>query len=112
MPIAGVCRKLVGSEKTYYLWKEQYAHLLSNELRGLRRLLEENAKLKRLVADLTLEKVMVQAVGEKEGSPRRSANGSRFWRASFRGPSARPVGCWGLADRPVATCRRGAMTWR
>jgi putative transposase len=54
------------SEKTYYLWKKQYAHLLTNELRELRQLREENAKLKRLVADLTLDKVMLQEVLTKK----------------------------------------------
>jgi putative transposase len=53
-------------EKTYYLWKKQYAHLLTNELRELRQLREENAKLKRLVADLTLDKVMLQEVLTKK----------------------------------------------
>jgi putative transposase len=61
-PVAEVTRKLGVSEKTYYLWKKQYAHLLTNELRELRQLREENAKLKRLVADLTLDKVMLQEV--------------------------------------------------
>jgi putative transposase len=61
-PVAEVTRKPGGSEKTYYLWKKQYAHLLTNELRELRQLREENAKLKRLVADLTLDKVMLQEV--------------------------------------------------
>ena len=65
-PVAEVCRKLGVSEKTYYLWKKQYAHLLTSELRELRQLREENAKLKRLVADLTLDKVMLQEVVAKK----------------------------------------------
>ena len=65
-PVAQVTRKLGVSEKTYYLWKKQYAHLLTNELRELRQLREENAKLKRLVADLTLDKVMLQEVLTKK----------------------------------------------
>lgn len=60
-PVAEVARKPV-SETTYYLWKKQYAHLLTNELRELRQSREENTKLKRLVADLTLDKVMLQEV--------------------------------------------------
>jgi putative transposase len=55
------------SEATFYLWKKQYAHLSITELRELRQLREENTKLKRLVADLTLDKVMLQEVlGKKE----------------------------------------------
>lgn len=65
-PVAEVTRKLGVSEKTYYLWKKQYAHLLTNELRELRQLREENSKLKRLVADLTLDKVMLQEVLAKK----------------------------------------------
>jgi putative transposase len=48
------------------LWKKQYAHLLTNELRELRQMREENAKLKRLVVDLTLDKVMLQEVLTKK----------------------------------------------
>ncbi len=65
-PVAEVTRKLGVSEKTYYLRKKQYAHLLTNELRELRQLRDENAKLKRLVADLTLDKVMLQEVLAKK----------------------------------------------
>lgn len=61
-PVAEVRRKLGVSEKTYYLWKKQYAHLLTTGLRELRQLREENAKLKHLVADLPLDMVMLQEV--------------------------------------------------
>jgi len=67
LAVAGLCRKLGVSEKTYYLWKTQYAHLLTSELRKLRQLRQENAKPKRLVANLTLDKVMLQEMlGKKE----------------------------------------------
>ena len=53
--------------RRYCLWKKQYAHLLTSELRKLRQLRQENAKPKRLVANLTLDKVMLQEVlGKKE----------------------------------------------
>ena len=65
-PVVEVCRKLGVSENIYYLWKKQYAHLLTNELRELRQLREENTRLKRLVADLTLDKVMLQEVVAKK----------------------------------------------
>jgi putative transposase len=66
-PVAQVSRRLGISEATFYLWKKQYAHLSITELRELRQLREENAKLKRLVADLTLDKVMLQEVlGKKD----------------------------------------------
>ena len=54
-PVADVCRQLGVSEASFYLWKKKYAGLGLNELRELRQLREENNKLKRLVADLSLD---------------------------------------------------------
>jgi putative transposase len=66
-PVTQVARRLGITEAAFYLWKKQYAHLSTNELRELRQLREENAKLKRLVADLTLDKVLLQEVlGKKD----------------------------------------------
>jgi len=48
------------SEATFYVWKKRYAHLGVSELRRLRQLEEENARLKGLVADLTLDKHILQ----------------------------------------------------
>jgi putative transposase len=48
------------SEATYYVWKKKYAGLGLSELRELRQLREENSKLKRLVADLSLDRHMLQ----------------------------------------------------
>jgi len=53
--VADICRKVGISEGTYYAWKKQYAGLGINELRELRQLREENGRLKRLVADLSLD---------------------------------------------------------
>lgn len=55
-PVSDVCRQLGVSEATFYLWKKKYAHLGVSELRRLRQLEEENGRLKRVVADLTLDK--------------------------------------------------------
>jgi len=57
--VADVCRQLCVSEATFYVWKKKYAHLGVSEVRRLRQLEEENARLKRLVADLTLDKHML-----------------------------------------------------
>lgn len=57
-----VCRKAGISEATFYNWKKKYSGLGPSELRRLRQLEEENAKLKKLVADLSLDKVMLQDV--------------------------------------------------
>jgi putative transposase len=58
-PVGDVCRQLGVSGATFYAWKKKYAHLGVSELRRLRQLEDENARLKRLVADLTLDKHMV-----------------------------------------------------
>jgi putative transposase len=66
-PVAQVSRRMGVSEATFYLWKKQFAHLSASELREVRQLREENTRLKRLVADLTLDKVMLQEVLGKKG---------------------------------------------
>ena len=60
--IAEVCRELGVSEQTYHRWKGKYAGLGISELRRLKQLDEENASLKKLVADLSLDKHMLQEV--------------------------------------------------
>ncbi len=65
-PVADLCRQLGVSEATFYVWKKKYAHLGVSELRELRQLREENAKLKRLVADLSLDKHILSEVIRKK----------------------------------------------
>src|SRR3954465_15374990 len=60
-----VCRKLGVSEATFYRWKKQFAGMGVVEIRRLKQLEEENTKLKRLVADLSLDKTMLQDVLRK-----------------------------------------------
>lgn len=61
-----VCRKYGISQQSLYLWKKKYAGLGLSELRELRQLREENAKLKRLVADLSLDRhILQEIVGKK-----------------------------------------------
>ena len=59
---AEICRKLGISEPMFYRWKKQFAGMGTVEIRGLKQLEEENAQLKRLVADLSLDKPMLQDV--------------------------------------------------
>jgi putative transposase len=61
-PVAEVCRKRGISEQPFYRWKRTFAGMGVAELRRLRQLEEENHKLKQLVADLTLDKHMLQEV--------------------------------------------------
>jgi putative transposase len=60
--VAEVCRKTGISEATFYAWRKKYAGLMPSEMKRLRQLEEENGKLKRIVADLSLDKAMLQDV--------------------------------------------------
>ena len=60
-----VCRKMGISEATFYNWKKKFGGMGVTELRRLRQLEEENQRLKRLVADLSLDKEMLQEVIKK-----------------------------------------------
>ena len=64
--VVEICRKYGISQQTFYLWKKKYAGLGLNELRELRQLREENAKLKRLVADLSLDRHVLQEIVAKK----------------------------------------------
>ena len=59
-PVADLCRQAGITEATFYRWKKQVGTLGVSELRELRQLREENQKLKRVVADLTLDKTILQ----------------------------------------------------
>ena len=59
-PVGEICRKLEITETTFYRWKKKYGGLGVSELRELRQLRDENKKLKQLVADLTLDKHILQ----------------------------------------------------
>ncbi len=61
-----ICRKLGIAEATFYQWRELYGGLEPSQARELRQLREESAKLKRIVADLSLDKVMLQDVASKK----------------------------------------------
>ena len=60
--MAEVCRKAGISDATFYNWKKRYGGLTPSEVQRLRQLEEENNRLKRIVADLTLDKAMLQDV--------------------------------------------------
>lgn len=65
-PVAEITRKLGVSEATFYAWKKKFGSMGTAEIRELRQLREENLKLKRLVADLSLDKTMLQDVIAKK----------------------------------------------
>jgi len=64
--VKDLCRKFGFTETTFYRWKKQYAGMGISELRELRQTREENARLKRIVADLTLDRQMLQELLKKK----------------------------------------------
>ncbi len=64
--VEDICRKMGISQATFYAWRKKFGGLGVAELRRLRQLEEENRKLKQLVADLSLDKVMLQDVLSKK----------------------------------------------
>ena len=82
VPVVDVCRQVGISEQTFYRWKKSYGGMLPSEARELKQLREENTRLKRVVADLTLDKVMLQDVVQESSKARQAARG----RALLDGP--------------------------
>jgi len=64
--VADSCRKLSVSQASFYTWKKQYAGMGVQELRELRQLRDENSRLKRLVADLSLDRQILQEIVSKK----------------------------------------------
>lgn len=84
-PVGEVCRKMGIGESTFYIWRKKYGGLGVAELRRLRQLEEENRKLKQLVADLSLDKAMLQEViSDRVFSERRQEPGTGSGRSSSR----------------------------
>ena len=61
-PVAEICRKAGISQATYFNWKKKYAGMLPTDMKKLRELEDENRRLKKIVADLSLDKEMLQYV--------------------------------------------------
>jgi putative transposase len=66
VPLAELLRRVGVSQQTFYRWKRQYVGLEVDQVRQLKQLQEENTRLKQLVADLTLDKAMLQDVLSKK----------------------------------------------
>jgi putative transposase len=65
MPVVDIIRKVGISEQTFYRWKKLYAGLQSDQVRELKVLQDENVRLKKLVAELSLDKAILQDVATK-----------------------------------------------
>lgn len=72
LPVADLIRRVGITEQTFYRWKKQYAGLESDQVRELKQVVEENARLKRLVAELSLDKAVLQDVLSKKFPGQRS----------------------------------------
>jgi putative transposase len=71
MPVAAVIRKVGISEQTFYRWKKQYASLEPDQARDLKQLQEENSRLRKLLADLSLDKAILLDIASKMYGPPR-----------------------------------------
>jgi putative transposase len=72
LPVADVIRHVGLSEQTFYRWKQRYAGLQSEQVREFKQLAEENARLKKLVAELSLDKAVLQDVLSRKFPGQRS----------------------------------------
>ncbi|MGE6096204.1 transposase [Klebsiella pneumoniae] len=79
-----VCRKMGISEATFYNWKKKFGGMGVTKLRRLRQLEEENQRLKRLVADLSLDKVMLRKLSKKVLRPAQKRQAVHFLREAYR----------------------------
>jgi putative transposase len=64
--VGEVCRKAGISEQTYYRWKQKYGGMLPSEMKKYKQIEEENARLKKLVAEISLDREMLQEVIRKK----------------------------------------------
>lgn len=62
LPVADLIRQVGISEQTFYRWKRQYAGLKSDQVREFKQVTEENVRLKKLVAEMSLDKAVLQDV--------------------------------------------------
>lgn len=66
MPVAELIRRVGISEQTFYRWKKVYGGMQSDQVRELKQLQDENTRLKKLVADLSLDKAILQDINAKK----------------------------------------------
>lgn len=66
LPVAEICRKAGISQATYFNWKKKYSGLMPSEMKKLRELEDENKRLKKIVADLMLDREMLQDVVKRK----------------------------------------------
>jgi putative transposase len=97
--VADICREHGVSEATFYIWKKKYSGLGLSELRELRQLREENSKLKHLVADLSLDRQILQEIVQKSCEASSSARARALDADRLRTEHAAGVGA--DDDQPI-----------
>ena len=95
-PVAEICRKAGISQATYFNWKKKYAGLLPTEMKRLKQLEDDNSRLKKIVADLTLDRETLS--GERSEAWSHARTGSRDVQ---RMGGVDPDGLWGHRVRPL-----------
>jgi len=103
VPVGDLCRKVGISEQSFYRWKKVYGGLQPSEARELKQLREENTKLKRLVADLALDKVILQDIVQKSSGAREAARGRALPHGPVHGTERRAC--------RVARCCRSSLSY-
>ncbi len=104
--VSEVCRKIGVSEQTFYRWKKRFAGMGVAELRRLKQLEDENCKLKGLVADLSLDRQMLQDVTMRRGPLFGASAGQRAAGTHWRRRSG-SCSRGSVAKRPFPTCAAG-----
>jgi putative transposase len=94
--VAEVCRKMGISEATYYNWKKKYGGLGVPELQRIKQLSKENQHLKQLVADLSLDKQLLQDVLKKSSEARAARHAAQHLIGTYRLPARRACRVIGL----------------
>ena len=102
--VGQVCKQIGVTEQTYYRWRKEYGGLRMDQAKRLKSLEQENARLKKLVADLSLDNQLLKEVSSGNFQARRSGDESWYGSESDSGlsesPSVGPAACWDRPERP------------
>src|SRR3569832_2335889 len=111
MPVKELCRKHGFSDASFYVWRAKYGGMDVAEAKRLKALEQENARLKKLLADTMLDKEALEAALRKKYCPHR-CGARRFGRCELRPryPNDRPAAWWGFTAAPCAM--RRSRRWR
>src|SRR3954466_8640649 len=110
-PVAEAVRSIGVTEVTYYRWRQEYGGLKGDQVKRLKELERENARLRRAVSDLTLEKLILrEAASGNFLAPRGAAPASSMWWPNTACPSAWPAVCSGSTARRNARSPRPRTT--